>query len=247
MKKFDMSSAWDDAVQLARSDLALTGPVIGMLVVLPMLAFAVVGPVPIEPPPDADLAALGAILRADLAQSAPMLVLISFLSVLASLVVMRLWLAPRGTSVGEALATGVGLVPAMLVMFVIQLLAMGLAALALLVPAFYLAGRLAPAFAVLAAGDTRSPLAALDQAWGMTRGNGWRIALMLFLIQLVIAIASMLVDGVGSMFGVRGTIGHAVASLASAALAGAVALVAYAVNAAIYRQLSPTVMARTFE
>jgi hypothetical protein len=247
MKKFDMSSAWDDAVQLARLDLALTAPVIGMLVVLPTLAFATLGPVPIEPPAGADLAALGEIVRADLAQSAPMLVLISFLSAIASLVVMRLWLAPRGTSVSEALGMAVGLVPAMAALFVIQLLAMGIAALALLVPALYLGGRLATSFAVLATGDTRSPLAALEQSWAMTRGNGWRIAIMLFLIQLVIVIAAMLVDGVGAAFGARGTIGHALASLISAGLGGVSALVASAVNAAVYRQLSPTVTARTFD
>jgi hypothetical protein len=247
MKKFDMSSAWDDAVQLARLDLTLTAPVIGMLVVLPTLAFVTLGPIPIEPPADVDLAKLGEIIRADLAQRAPMLLLISFLSVLSSLVVMRLWLAPRGTSVGEALGMAVALVPTMAAVFVIQLVVMGIAALALLVPALYLGGRLAPSFAVLGAGDTRSPLAALEQSWGMTRGNGWRIALMLFLIQLVIVTVSMLVDGVGAVFGARGTIGHALASLISAGMGGVAALVASAVSAAIYRQLSPTVMARTFD
>lgn len=247
MKKFDMSSAWDDAMQLARSDTALTAPVVGLLVVLPTLAYFTLGPVPIEPPADVDLETLGAIIRADFMQSAPMLLLVSFLSSLASLAVMRLWLAPRGTSVGEALAMALGLVPVVLAIFLLQLFAIGLAALALVVPALYVGGRLTPSFAVLAAGDTRNPLGALAQSWEMTRGNGWRIALMLLLIQIVFIIISMLVDGVGAAFGDRGTIGHAIASLMSATLGGMVALVGSAVNAAIYRQLSPSTMARTFD
>lgn len=247
MKKFDMSSAWDDAVQLARCDLTLTAPVVGMLVLLPTMAFAILGPLPIEPPAEATFADLGATIRAELAQSAPVLLFIGFLSTLASVIVMRLWLAPRGTSVGEAVGMAIGLVPTMIALFLIQMLALGLAALALLIPALYLGGRLAPSFALLAAGDTRSPLAALEQSWSMTRGNGWRIALMLFLIQLVFVIISMLVDSLGATFGARGTIGYAISSLFSSVLAAVVALIAYAVNSAIYRQLAPAVTARTFD
>ena len=247
MKKFDMSRAWDDAVELARSYAALTAPVVGTLVLLPAFAFAILGPVPIEPPADATLAELGAIIRAELTRSLPILLVIAFLSTLASVIVMRLWLAPRGTSVGEAIAMAVGLVPNMLALFLIEIFAFGLAAAALLLPAVYLTGRLAPSFAVLAAGDTRSPLAALEQSWAMTRGNGWRIALMLFLVQLVLMIVTMLVDGVGGVFGARDSLGYALASLLSAALSAVAALIAFALNAAIYRQLAPAVTVRTFD
>ena len=103
MKKFDMSSAWDDAMQLVRWESALTLPIVGILILLPQLAFAILGPIPVEPPPDASVSVIMEMLRADIAQMAPYILLLSLLSTLAGVALMRLWLAPGGTSVAEAL------------------------------------------------------------------------------------------------------------------------------------------------
>lgn len=247
MTKFDLSGAWDDAVQLLRGDLSLTSALAGAFVLLPALAYALIGPVPFEPAPGADMARIADGLRAELPQLAPILVVFALLSSLTALAVSRLWLAPAGTSVGEALAFAVALLPTLLLLFAIQALATGLAAMAFLLPALYLAGRWAPTVAVLAAGETRSPVGALAAAWNMTRGNGWRIAIMLVLVQIIVVVTTVLIDGLGGLFGARGTIGYAFASLVSAAVAAAAALVGYALNTAIYRQLSQSRLARTFD
>ncbi|NJS13977.1 MAG: hypothetical protein HC788_04365 [Sphingopyxis sp.] len=63
MTKFSLSSAWDDAVQLMRWEPALTLPIVGMLVLLPALVFALLGPVPTEPPTGADFATVAETLR----------------------------------------------------------------------------------------------------------------------------------------------------------------------------------------
>jgi len=247
VKQFDMSSAWDDVMQLLRWEPALTLPVVGILVVLPALVFAILGPVPIEPSAEANLAVVVDTLRADLARAAPYLLVMALSSSLAAVAVMRLWLAPGGTSVGEVLAFAVGLMPTLIVVFIIQAVALGLAFMVLVLPALYLGGRLAPVLAVLAAGETRSPIDALKLSWAMTRGNGWRIALMLILVQLVVAIITIMVDGAGTMFGARGTAGHAVASVISATTAGVAAIVAYALGTAVYRQLTTAGVAGTFD
>lgn len=247
MTRFDMSSAWNDAMQLLRGDIALTSAIVGALVLLPALAFALIGPEPTPAAPGADLAQLVAALRAELSRMAPVLLLLALLGTLAATSVLRLWLAPAGTSVGDALGFAVGLIPVILAVFVMQMFALGVAALAFLLPALYLSGRWAPTLAVLAAGDTRNPVEALKQSWAMTRGNGWRITAMLVLVQIVIAIISLLVDGVGGVFGARGSVGFAVASLLSALVAAGGALVGYALSAAIYRQLSQARVVRAFD
>jgi hypothetical protein len=247
VKKFDMSSAWDDVVQLLRWETGLTLPVVGILVLLPALAFAILGPAPTEPPPGADINVIAGLLRADIARLAPYLLVLAMLSSLGALAVSRLWLAPGGTSVAEALAFAAGLLPMLVILFMLQVVALGIAFLVFFVPALYLGGRLAPTIALIAAGDTRSPIDALKQSWAITRGNGWRIALMLILVQLVMAIVTMLIDGTGSLLGAHGTPGHAIASLISAAVAGVAALVSYALGAAVYRQLAPSGVVRTFD
>lgn len=247
MTKFDMNSAWNDAMQLLRGDVTLTTAIVGALILLPTLAFALIGPVPVEPPAGADLGQSLEAMRGELEKLAPILIPLAFLSSIAAVAVMRLWLAPAGTSVGDALAFTAALFPVLVVIFAIQILTTAVAFLAFFLPALYLAGRWAPTLALLASGETRNPITALGAAWAMTKGNGWRIALMLILVQIVVAILSMLIDGIGGIFGARPSIGYAIASLASAAFGAGAALVSFAVSAAIYRQLSQATMARTFD
>jgi hypothetical protein len=238
VQKFNMSRAWDDAVQMLRSTLSLTLPIVGIFVLLPMMAFLLVGPVLMDPPADADVAQLLENLSSNLRNIAPVLVMMSLLSSLAGVAVSRLWLAPGGASVGEAIGFAVAAAPTLIGLFVLQSIALGLAFALFILPALYLGGRLAPAFAVMATGVTRNPLTVLQESWDMTRGNGWRIAAMLILIQLVIQIAATLVEGVGGVLGPRGSLGHALASMMSGAVTALGALVMFSLGAAIYRQLT---------
>lgn len=247
MTQFDMSSAWNDAVVLLRADAALTSALAGALVMLPALAFALIGPVPAEPPVGADWSQIMEITRAELSRMAPLILLMSLLGWIAGLAIMRLWLAPTGISVSEALTFALGLLPGLILLFIIQMAGLTLAAFAFIVPAFYLAGRWAAVLPTLAAGETRSPVQALMISWAITRGNGWRIALMLVLVQLVIFIVSLLVEGISGAFGARGSIGFALASVINSTVTAAAALVGFAVSAAVYRQLSQAGMARNFE
>jgi membrane-anchored glycerophosphoryl diester phosphodiesterase (GDPDase) len=177
----------------------------------------------------------------------PWLVIVSVVSSVGGVAILRLWLAEESISVGEALTFALSLVPVIIVVYVLQGVAVGLAAMALLIPAFYVSGRLAPVLPLLAAGETRGPLNVLERAWAITKGNGWRIAAMLILVQIVLVLVSMLVEGAGGLLGARGTLGGAIGAAANAVVAAAMALVTYAVSASVYRQLSYGSAVRTFE
>jgi hypothetical protein len=245
--KFNMTSAWNDASALLQADRSLTLVIAGAFLFLPALAFNLIGPIPVEPPPNADLAMLAKVLSDDLSRMLPWLVIVSVVSSVGGVAILRLWLAEESISVGEALTFALSLVPVIIVVYVLQGVAVGLAAMALLIPAFYVSGRLAPVLPLLAAGETRGPLNVLERAWAITKGNGWRIAAMLILVQIVLVLVSMLVEGAGGLLGARGTLGGAIGAAANAVVAAAMALVTYAVSASVYRQLSYGSAVRTFE
>lgn len=242
-----MTSAWNDTSALLLADRSLTLVIAGVFLFLPALVFNIIGPIPAEPPPNADLATLAQMLSDDLTRMLPWLVIVSVISLVGGVAILRLWLAADSISVGEALAFALSLVPAIILVYLLQGIAVGVSAMALIIPALYVSGRLAPALPLLAAGETRGPLDALERAWAMTKGNGWRIAIMLFLVQMVLVLLAMLVEGVGGLLGTRGTLGGTVGAALNAVFAAAMAMIAYAMSAAVYRQLSFESAVRTFE
>lgn len=245
--KFDMTLAWDDAMTLLRTERSLFLVIAGAFLFLPSLAFAVIGPVPTEPPPAADFMVQLQAMNKDFRNMLPWLVGVSIVASIGGVAILRLWLAETGISVAEAIGFAAALLPALIAVFVIQGLATGIAAFALILPAFYLTGRLAPVLPIFAAGEARGPIEALIKAWTLTQGNGWRIALMLILIQFVVILLSFLIEGFGGIMGERGSPGAIVAGAASALLSTGAALVGYAVCAAVFRQLSFRERIRPFE
>lgn len=247
MTKFDLTHAWNDAVTLLRTERPLILVIAGAFLFLPAFAFALIGPVPAEPPAAADLTVQLQTINQSIGSILPWLVGVSVVASIGGVAIMRLWFAASGTSVAEAIGFAAALLPALIIVYILQSLAIGIAALALLLPAVYLNGRLAPVLAIFAAGESRGPVEALSKAWTLTHGNGWRIALMLFLIQLVVFILSLLIGNMGAMLGDRGSPGALIAGAASALLASGAGLVGFAVCAAIFRQLSYRATLRSFE
>src|SRR3546814_1558850 len=97
-------------------------------------------------------------------------------STLGSIAILRLWLARSGTSVGEALGFAFVMIPTMIILFVVQSVLFGIAALLLIIPALYLIGRFAAVYPLLTDRNLKNPFAALTGSWQLTSGNGWRIA-----------------------------------------------------------------------
>lgn len=238
MTKFDMGAAWDDATTLVRAHLPLTGVLAGLFFFLPGMVMALLGPAPLSPPANATPDQLSAMVMADLRQQLPWLLAVTMASTLGSVAILRLWLARAGTSVGEALAFTLAVIPTMIVMFLIQSLLFGIAALLLIVPAIYLLGRFAAAYPLVADRNIKNPVAALTGSWKLTSGNGWRVALFVLLFLVVLVIISMIVQGVTGIFGPRGSFGYPIGSAINSAVSAGFGLLNTAVIASVYRQLS---------
>ncbi|WP_447762351.1 hypothetical protein [Sphingopyxis panaciterrae] len=262
MAKFDMGAAWEDSVTLLKSHTALTGTIAAVFLFLPTLAVSWFGPVPIEPAAGATFEQMMASFRESARQAVPYQLLIAVIAAIGGVGILRLWLSRSSVSVGDALNFAVKMIPTMIAVQLIMGLAVGLIAAVLIVPgaalggafgmlllfvgllAFvalcaYLWGRVAVVSPLIADRVQYNPLAALQEGWALTRNNGWRIFLFLFLVTLVVGITGLIVGlVVGAVAGTSEGIGRILTGFVEAGFAAVSGIVTLAIAAATYRQLS---------
>jgi hypothetical protein len=263
MPKFDMGAAWDDSMVLLKSHSALTGTIVAVFFFLPRLAVSWFGPVPIEPAADATFTEAVAAMSAGLRQIIPYELLIKTIGAIGAVGILRLWLSRVGISVGEALVFAIKMIPTIVAVQIILTLGMivigglavmpGMAAgsgaigiLLLMIGLFvflgvaiYLSGRLALVSPAIADRSIYNPLTAIGDSWKLTQGNGWRVALFLILVMLVIGIAfGLLVLVVGAVAGTGEGAGRLITGVAEAIAEAATGIVGVAIAAAAYRQLA---------
>jgi membrane-anchored glycerophosphoryl diester phosphodiesterase (GDPDase) len=239
MVKFDMGAAWDDTLQLLKSHTALVGTIAGVFLFLPALAFAWFGPIPIEPPAGADFDQVMATFRESFRQMIPGQVVIALATMIGSVAILRLWLSRTGVSVGEALTFGLMLFPTMLAAQILSGIGIGIGFILLIIPGLYLIGRLALVAPAIADRAIYNPIEAIRTSWDLTRNNGWAVFFFLFLVNLVIVIAALIIGGiVAVIFGSEPGIGRMLGGFVEAAFGAIGGLVSVAISAAAYRQLA---------
>lgn len=262
MAKFDMGAAWEDSVVLLKSHIALTGTIAAVFLFLPALAVAWFGPTPIEPTSTATFEQVMTAFRESARQSLPYQLLVSLVGAIGGIGILRLWLARTGTSVGDALGFALKMVPTVIAVQILMALAIALMALVLIVPgaavggAFgvllvvigllffiglcaYLWARVSTTSPVIADRTLYNPIAALQESWALTRDNGWRIFLFIFLVFVVIFIAALLLGGAAyAVFGNTEGTGRILSGLIEAGIGALGSLVSLAITAATYRQLA---------
>ena len=253
-KKLDLSRAWSEAMRMLGTNRELVIVIAGLFLFLPFLAFllqlpaegALDLPEGAQPSPDQMNEAVGrfvaenwvALLLVGLAQMAAAVALIKVLAdrsrptVKAALATVPALLMPM---IGAQLASSIAAqVPMMLAGFlpVLALIAVPLT--------FYLLVKFSLVSPALVLNDWRNPFKALGESWRATKGNSFRLFaffVLLFIAGLVILLVTNLFFGL--LFALLGERGEAIASAMFLSLAMAVVYtIAYAVVAAVYRQLT---------
>src|SRR3546814_18726849 len=111
--------------------------------------------------------------------------------------------------------------------------------LLLMLSSFYRGGRCAVVWPVVAERSERNPITAFRQGWALTKDNGWRIFLFLFLVALVTMIVAMIFGGIiMAISGTKEGVGHNVSGLVEGGIAEVDGLVTRAVQAETSRQLA---------
>ncbi|MBV8971122.1 MAG: hypothetical protein JO290_02395 [Sphingomonadaceae bacterium] len=235
LRPLDLARLWRDTLADTRALLPLVWPVAGAFVLLPTVFIDLYGP-PLPKTP-AELT---------LRQVLILLVIPGLIALVAQATVIRLALDRQrgvGRSVGEALRGSLAAWP--LVIAVQALSALGIApgVMLLILPGVYVAGRLMPALPL--ALDGAGPVAAVERAWALTAGNGWRAVGFLlllvgwsFLISAAAGIGGAIVVKLFAAAGAKG-IGVLVASTFDGIVAALFAIVSAVATTTVYRQLQP--------
>jgi hypothetical protein len=264
---FSYNAVWEDTVKLLRQHATLLVAIAGVFMFLPALLFAVLLPPP--EPQGADPARMAQLMLAFYRGALPWFFVQLLFSIVGTLAMLRLVFA-RGTTVGGALVEALKLTPFYLLLSLIFSFAIGLVAMLILVPAaligpiavvlailllvapfFYLVGRIAPVPAVMVAEHRRNPIDAIRRTLALTRGHGWAIIGLVFVIAIVAVIAVGMADTLAGLVFILAAgqeLGKLLASIVASVLNAAFATLLVMLYAAIYRALAGTKsVAATFE
>jgi hypothetical protein len=263
MPKFDMGAAWDDSMNLLRSHSALTGTIAAVFLFLPTLAVSWFGPQPITPADGATFEQILASFQESARQAIPYQILVAVIAAIGGVGILRLWLSRMGITVGEALVFAIRMIPTMIAIQLLLGLALGLAALLLILPGaastgsvvgglllfvglcllaglcLYFWGRLAVVSPIVADRTLYNPITAIREGLALTRGNGWRIAFFLLLVMIVIIVVAAILGGViAAVAGTGEGFGRLLGGLVEGGVAAIGGIVTAAITAATYRQLA---------
>lgn len=236
---FSYNDVWEDTVRLTRTHATLLIAIAGVFIFLPALTLAVMMPPPEPQTPDAERAF--EIMIAYFREAAPWYLLIGLFNMVGCAAMLRLVFA-RETTVGAALVFGLTVLPFWIGMQLIMGFIVAGGFLLLIVPGLYLIGRLAPAQPVMVAEPARNPFTVIGRSFELTKGKGWAIFGLIFVVGIVGAIFS---GAVTAIFGIiflqlldreiAAVLGAIVESLLNAAFATLFIML----YAAIYRALAP--------
>lgn len=262
--KFDMGSAWNEAVALAGANKELLAIIAGLFVFLPNLALALFVPEfltgPATPPgnPDPDQAMDA--MMGYYARVGPAIGILTFINAIGSLAMIALLTAGRPT-VGEALKTGaITLLPYVAAQIILVLglslvigvplglavalggaaggVIVGLLAIAVFFYLFVKFSLLSPTMII---GGTLNPFTALLGSWRATKGNSFRLAgfyLLLGVGVMVVGIVITIVSGLFVAMLGTGTAGLLIGGAVNGVFAAAIGIVSACILTAVYRQLS---------
>lgn len=239
MNKLSYDATWADLVAIARTNASVLVIVAATFLFLPNFAQLL-----LAPPPEVRSLDWNGVRRMEeyFRANGLTLILCNIPVWLGSAGILALLLDPRRLTVGEALTSGMRLLPGVIVLnWLSQFLTLG-GLLLLIIPGVYLIGRLMLAAPAQMAERIGNPVAAIRRSFALTGRNGWRIAGLVLLIAVVATIAgaaiNVVIGIVLSLILPKIALGIAFAILKSA-IGAATALLMLLLGAALFRQLAP--------
>ncbi len=240
MNKIDLNRVWDDARAMGAANKDLLAAIAGMFVLLP----SVVGNLLVREPEraaasrDIPVEELSRQMIQFYSDNWAVLVGLGLAVSFGLLAMLVLLLRPERLTVGESLKAAAVLLPGYFVASLIQGLGFGFGLVLFVLPGLYLMARLSLIAPVAAAEQCANPIEQLKRSFVLTRGNGWRIFLVLLILyftaQIVELVATTLVGLAGALL-----LPKDMATLCSSIVAGLIAagLAAFlaVLSAALYR------------
>lgn len=243
---FSYGAVWADTLRMLRENARLLAAIAGVFIFLPALLAAQLLP----PPETTDPNRIFIDLIEYYSRVWPWLLLQSLVSMVGTAAMLRLVLVP-GISVGGALGFGLMLLPFYFLLSLVAGILVLLGVILLIVPGLYLVGRLTPATAVMVAENRRNPIEAVSRSFEITKGRGWAVFGLVFIVVLVagiVVLVVMMLAGIIFLLAAGQDLGGLLTAITSSALSAAFATLLLALDAAIYRGLTGSdSVAATFE
>jgi hypothetical protein len=188
--KLDLSATWNDAMAMLRANLDLISAIAGLFLLLPNIALPFLVTRPAAPPAHATPAQAAAYLSQLLGDNWPVFLGGTLLSTVGTLAILSLVMDRSRPTVAEALRAGLFALPVAILANVIQSAVVVAGLFLFIVPGLYLLARLALLSPVIVVEHERNPLTVIVRSFRLTRGNGWRLLLLLGVALVVGTIVS---------------------------------------------------------
>jgi hypothetical protein len=236
MNKLSYDAAWADLVAMVRGNASVLAVMAGAVLLLPNFAELLFAP----PPNIRSFGWNGLRQMEDYYRANALVLILCNLPVwFGSAGILALLLDPRRLTVGDALKSGLRLLPSVIVLnWLIEfMIVTGL--LLFLVPGVYLIGRLMLAAPAQMAERIGNPFRAIGRSFALSAGNGWRIAgfvALIVVVAIIVASAANAVLGILFNLVLPKDILAAGLALLRSTIGAATALLVLLLGAALYRQ-----------
>lgn len=224
---------------MLRANMDALSAIAGMFILLPAVAIDWILPDRPRLPRDATLIDMMNANSDYIAAHWPLMLLNALLVSFGSLAFLALIAHRSRPTVAQSLRIGLVALPTYLLANMAQSVLLILGAMLLILPGLYLVGRLICIAPVAVAEGVGNPLLLLSRSFQLTRGNGWRIVLLLvlvFLVAIVLSSALASVVGVIAALLLPPDIGRFVMILVRGCVEAGLAVVMLSVSAAVYAQ-----------
>lgn len=239
-KRFDLGRTWADVLAMARSNIDVLSALAGMFVLLPNLLSGWI--LPERQAPAGRPATFEDMLNANAAYITahwPIMVANALIVTFGLLTLQAVLVHGERPTVARAMQIAVVVLPFYLLANIVQTAIVSVGLILLIVPGAYAFGRFLCAAPVAVAEGRRSPFAIVARSVELTRGNGWRLVLLLVVLVLVAAVVSTvltLVFGIAGALLLPPDLARFLNIFVGATIEAALAVTIMLVGASLYRQ-----------
>lgn len=242
--RLDLGRTWADVGAMVRANIDSVSAIAGMFILLPGMLSAWI--LPDRPPPN-EKSTITDLLNANsdyMAAHWPVIVLSALVVAFGSLTLLTLLLHPSRPTVAQAMRIGLSALPFYMLASLFQTAAVMSGLILFVLPGVYLVARFLCIAPVAVVEGRHSPLSIVVRSFQLTRGNGWRIILLLMVILFVAVFISTVT---GLIVGIVGTLllppdlARFLSILVGTSIEAGLAVAVTLVSASLYRQANAPV------
>jgi hypothetical protein len=230
---------WSDAAGLLAANAGLLAAIAGVFLFLPAVLEA-----RFFPPPEgwSSLREWFQLTQQHVLANWPWMLLSTLLNLVGVIAIYLLMLPGPRLTVGSAVVRALAILPFYWLLQLVVGIAWGIGFMLLIVPFFYLLGKLVLAAPILIAEAPRAPFKAIERSWRLSAGRSWAIAGLVVTIYIAALIFSMAVRigfGIVILLALgREGLGGLLLSMLQGFVVATVTVIFVVVVAAIYRSLT---------